>query len=169
MFALTAAGNKTARRSGPSLLVTYRWCWFAGAAPWDLCRHCRESDFAGRVSDRRLAGRVSDPAPDSAAPACFGSSCHFPFMGTSQQRPRVRVVPIKEKWQYATRRLRRCYSVQAPPVPISSYEHTRTAQRTSGNCRFGATIASRTLGSLYPLSGRRALRSENTFRDYRPR
>src|ERR1700682_3639531 len=25
-------------------------------------------------------------------------------------------------------------------VPISPYEHTRTAQRTSGNCCFGATI-----------------------------
>jgi hypothetical protein len=62
----------------------------------------QESGSVGRVSDRRLAAdRAFDPAIGSAGRVGFGSSWVFPFMGTSEQRIRVGVVPIKEKWQFA--------------------------------------------------------------------
>jgi len=76
----------------------------------------------------------------------------FPFMGTSWQRLRVGAVPKKQKRQFASPRL--CNSQPdivgfASPidrlrhltacawVPISSYEHSMTAQRTSGNWTIG--------------------------------
>jgi hypothetical protein len=69
---------KTARRSGPFLLVTYQYCSFARAALWDFWYPCRESGFAGRVSDRHLAvDLASGPVLDSADRVGFGSSCCF--------------------------------------------------------------------------------------------
>src|SRR6202521_1338082 len=72
------AQKDTARRSGPSLLVTYRSCSFGRAALWDFYCPCQEPGSAGPVSSRRLVvDRVSDPALDSAGRVGSGSSCCF--------------------------------------------------------------------------------------------
>ena len=70
--------KETARRSGPSLLVTYRCRSFGRAALWDFYHPCREPGSAGPVSSRRLVvDRASDPALDFAGRVGFGSSCCF--------------------------------------------------------------------------------------------
>jgi len=91
--------EKTARRSGPSLSVTYRCRSFGRAAVWDFCHPLREPGSAGPVSDRRPAAeRASAPAIDSVGQAGFGSSCLLPFMGTPIQPPGVRLRSDKIKW-----------------------------------------------------------------------
>src|SRR5260370_640512 len=47
------------------------------------------------IRRRPAVDRASDPAIGSAGRVGFGSSWVFPFMGTSEQRIRVRAVPTK--------------------------------------------------------------------------
>lgn len=73
-----SVSKKPARLSGPSLLVTCRYCSFGRAALWDFCHPCQEPDSADPVSARRpAADQASDPALDSVGRVGFGSSCCF--------------------------------------------------------------------------------------------
>jgi hypothetical protein len=169
-LSLTAARKEAARRSGPLLSVRCRCRSFDHATPWDCCRPCREPDSAGRLSGHRLAaGRAFDLASGSAGRAGFGSSCCFLSWERRYNGSESGFVPIKEKWQFALQTRCHgerdifgfafphssflvsdcaalngdCSGVRGrhtPQVPRSSYEHTSTASRTSGNCRFGATL-----------------------------
>jgi hypothetical protein len=69
----------TARRSGPFVLVMYRWCSFDRKALWDFCHPCPEPGSAGPVSDRHPGvDRASGPVRGSAGRRDgSGSSYHF--------------------------------------------------------------------------------------------
>jgi hypothetical protein len=152
------------RRSGP-FLSTYRCRSFGRMAPWDFCHPLQEPDSAGPVSDyRRAADPASDPTVDLADRADSGSSWRFLSWERAYNGSQFGFVPDKEKcdlqWRnylsltYSDLRLliyiflssgtapRRSNLIrqQTPGVPISLYEHTSTARRTSGNRCFGATI-----------------------------
>ena len=130
---------------------------FGRTAPWDFYHPLQEIDSAGPLSDhRRAADPASDPA-DLAGQADSGSSMAFPFMERPYNGSQFGFVPDKEKsgslcrnYRSLTysdlrllihiflssgtaRRRSKLIRQQPPRVPISSYEHKRTARRTSGN------------------------------------
>jgi hypothetical protein len=108
--------KETARRSGPFLLITYRYRWSGRAAPWDACHPLREPDSAGRVFDHRpAAGRASGPVFDFAARVGLGSSWCFLSWERQYNGPPFGFVPDKEN---AARNARNYVSLTYSGLPL---------------------------------------------------
>jgi hypothetical protein len=144
------------RHPAKRAVSTCRCRSFGRTAPWDFYHPLQEIDSAGPVSDhRRAADPASGPTVDLAGQADSGLSMAFPFVERPYNGSQFEFVPDKEKCRSLCRNYRSLtYSdsliyiflssgtarrrsnlirQQTPGVPISSYEHTRTARRTSGN------------------------------------